>query len=132
MFGAKPARPVARLEFLKLVSSRNRIDENEIRNRRIQLPDRVRQRAAQRGPCKSGALRIAALEQSDGKEMLRLCRFHAAHNVQLVPDASAVRHERGKVNPGNLCRDAAERPAAGPTGFRIPRFKLARCATKPE
>src|SRR5215467_9476266 len=113
MFRAKPARPVARLEFLKLVSARYRIDEDEIRNRRVQLPDRLRQHAPQRGPCKSGALRVAALEQSNRKEMLRLCRLHAAHDVQLVRDARATWQERGKVNPGNLRRDAAERPAAG-------------------
>src|SRR6185503_12075229 len=132
MFRAQPARPVARLEFLKLVSARNRIDEDEIRNRRIQLPDRLRQHAAQRGPCKSGALGVAALEQSNGQEMLRLRRLHAAHDVQLVGDARAARQERGKVHPGNLRRDAAERPAAGPAWFRVPCFKLARRAAKPE
>src|SRR5687767_5674018 len=132
MLGAKPARPVARLKFFKLVSTWNRIDKNEIRNRRIELPDRLRQHAAQRGPCKSGTLRVAALEQGNGKEMLWLRRFHGAHNVQLVRDARTVRHERGKVNSGNFRRDAAERPAAGPAWFRIPRFKLARRAAKPE
>src|SRR4030095_9092578 len=64
--------------------------------------------------------------------MLALFRVHAAHDVELVRDARAARHERGKMHARNRSRDAAERPARWSTRFRIPRFKLTRRAAQPE
>ena len=93
VFSAEPARPVSGFEGFELVAAGNRVNEDEVRNRRIQLSYRLRQCAPQRGPGEARPLWISALQEGDRLQVLRLRRLHAAHNVEFVRNARAVRHE---------------------------------------
>ena len=129
---AEPAGPIPCLEALELIPPRDRIEEDEVRDRRIELADRVRQGTAKRRPGEARPFGIAALQEIDRLEMLRLRRLHRADDVELVGDRGAVRHEGREVQAGDIRRRASERAAAGPAGLRIPSLELARGTAQPE
>ena len=94
VLGSEPAGPVARFESFKLVAAGDGINEDEIRNRRIELTQGVRDRASKGGTREACALRISTLQQGDGLQVFRLRGLHAADDVQPVRDRRAPRHQR--------------------------------------
>ena len=93
MLGAEPAGPVARLERFKFIPARNRIEKDKVWNRRIELPQRLREHAAKRRPREAGPLRIAPLQQRDRLQVLRLRGLHAAHDIEPVGHPGTQRHQ---------------------------------------
>ena len=132
MFRPEPAREIARLVFLELVPLGIGIEQDEIRQLGVQPAERGGNRRPEHRPREARAVGITAGQQVDSLEMLRLLCVHAAHDVQLIRDARAARHQRGKMHARHGSRDAAKRTARRPARLWIPRLKLARRAAQPE
>lgn len=90
------------------------------------------QSASEGRPGEAGTFGISALQQRDRLQMLGLRRLHAAHDIQFVRNARALRHERGKVNAWSFSRQASEWAAARAARFRVPRFELAGRPAEPQ
>ena len=124
--------PVAGFEGFEFVAAGDGVEEDEVWQRRIELPDGMREHAAERGTRESGAVGVAALQQVDGLQVLGLRRLHAADYVQLIGNARTQGHERREVDAWQSGGDAAEWTAAGAVGFGVPGFELTRSAAEPE
>src|SRR5262249_8529253 len=86
IFCPEPAGPVARFEFLELISLRTRVEQNEIRNRAVEMTELLRENGTERGPDKRWARSVTTNERVDALKMFARLGLHRANDSELVED----------------------------------------------
>ena len=132
VLGTQPAGPVACLKTLELIPLRAGVEQNEIWDGAVELPQLLAKHRAQRGSHERWARLVSPVQQIDGGVVVLEVGLHRAHHRELVHDLGTIRHQLTDVIAGQRGGDAFERPTGDSAGLGIPALELAGPTAEPK